>query len=57
MLAAGRLAPKKAFAELLKQIKPKDGLCVGVFPKKNTNEIVEDTTLVKKLSQRSGKKA
>jgi len=57
VLAAGRLAPKKAFAELLKQIKPKDGLCVGVFPKKNTNEIVENTTLISQLSQRRGKKA
>ncbi|MBL7219619.1 MAG: twin-arginine translocation signal domain-containing protein [Phycisphaerae bacterium] len=57
VLAAGRLAPKKAFADLLKQIKPKDGLCVGVFPKKNSGEIVEDTALVKKLSQRSEKKA
>ena len=57
VLAAGRLAPKKAFAELLKQIKPKDGLCVGVFPKKNSGEIVENTTLIRQLSQRRGKKA
>jgi hypothetical protein len=54
VLAAGRLAPKKAFAELLKQIKAKDGLCVGVFPKKNTNEIVEDTALIRQLSNRRG---
>ncbi|MDP6636046.1 MAG: twin-arginine translocation signal domain-containing protein [Phycisphaerae bacterium] len=52
VLAAGRLAPKKAFAELLKQIEPKDGLCVGVFPKKNTKEISENSTLVTQLSQR-----
>ena len=57
VLAAGRLAPKKAFADLLKQIKPKDGLCVGVFPKKNTSEIVENTTLIRQLSRRRGKKA
>jgi len=51
VLAAGRLAPKKAFAELLKQIRPKDGLCVGVFPKKNTKEIEENSTLVTQLSR------
>jgi len=56
VLAAGRLAPKKAFAELLKQIKPKDGLCVGVFPKKNPGEIVENSTLVAELTKRQVKR-
>jgi len=54
VLAAGRMAPKQAFGDLLKKLKPKDGLCVGVFPKKNTNEIAEDTALVKQLTRRSG---
>jgi len=56
VLAAGRLEPKKAFTELLKQIKPKDGLCVGVFPKKNTKEIVENSQLISKLSASKSKR-
>jgi len=51
VLAAGRMDPKKAFPDLLKQLKPKDGLCVGVFPKKNTDEIAVNTALIRKLSQ------
>jgi len=50
VLAAGRVLPKEALPRLLARIRPKDGLCVGVFPKKNRDEIAENAILVKRLS-------
>ena len=52
VLAAGRLKPKEAFAHLLEHVRPKDGLCVGVFPKKS-DEITENATLTAKLSAKT----
>lgn len=60
VLAAGRLAPEEAFNYVIPKLKPKDGLCVGVFSKrgadhvrKNTiDQVREDTTLVEMLSEK-----
>lgn len=49
-LAAGRVAPAKAFPALLKHLQRKDGLCVGVFPKTDTDQIEENVALTQKLS-------
>ncbi len=50
VLGAGRIMPKEALPRLFERIRPKDGLCVGVFPKKNRQEIAENAALVKRLS-------
>jgi len=51
VLAAGRIPPKVAFAHAFKHLRRKDGICVGVFPKDNPDEIVEDAALTKKLTR------
>jgi hypothetical protein len=50
VLGAGRIKPQDTLPVILKRLKPKDGLCVGVFPRKNQAEIVENVTLVAKHS-------
>ena len=50
VLAAGRVAPAEAFPELWTRLKPKDGLCVGVFPKDQPAQVAENSTLVRHLS-------
>jgi len=49
VLAAERIAPKKGFAQMLRHLRPKDGMCVGVFPQKS-DEIIENAALTRKLS-------
>jgi hypothetical protein len=49
VLGAGRILPKDTLPYVFKKLKPKDGICVGVFPKKR-NEIAENTSLTRKLS-------
>ena len=57
VLAAGRLAPKDAFAHMLKHLRPKDGMCVGMFPKDDPDQVAENATLTRKLSlERRAKK-
>jgi hypothetical protein len=46
LLAAGRLKPEEAFAYALKHLAPKDGMCVGVFPKVKADMLAEDAKLV-----------
>ena len=48
VLGAGRFMPKDAFPYVLKHLRRKDGLCVGVFPK-DRNEIAENVRLVRRL--------
>jgi len=50
VLGAGRILPKDTLHYVFKKLKPKDGICVGVFPKKR-NEIAENTSLTRKLSR------
>jgi hypothetical protein len=50
VLGAGRFAPKDALPEVFKRLKPKDGICLGMFPKKK-DEIAENVTLTRRLSE------
>jgi hypothetical protein len=52
VLGAGRFPPGKAFPRVLKNVRRKDGMCVGVFPGKNRNEIRENTALTRELTRR-----
>jgi len=45
-LGAGRFPPKEAFPIVLKSLRPKDGICVGVFPRAK-DEIAENAALVR----------
>ncbi len=49
-LGAGRILPQDAFPYLFKRLKPKDGLCVGMFPKEDPDQVAENVTLTSKLS-------
>jgi len=51
VLGAGRIAPAKALPYVFSRLKRKDGICVGVFPKKNRNEIRENVAITKKCHQ------
>jgi len=51
VLGAGRILPKDTLPYVFKRLKPKDGICLGVFPKKR-DEIAEDSSLTLKLSRR-----
>lgn len=51
VLGAGRILPKDALPCVFKRLKRKDGICVGVFPKDNPNEIVENAALTRKLTR------
>jgi hypothetical protein len=52
VLAAGRIAPAEALPKLWRALGPKDGLCIGMFPKEQPEQIAEDTALVRRLSAR-----
>jgi hypothetical protein len=45
VLGAGRIKPTETLPYVFQRLKPKDGICVGVFPKRNRNEIRENVTL------------
>lgn len=51
VLAAGRIPPQTAFPRLFRRLRPKDGLCVGVFPKDDPDQIAEDVALTCTLSR------
>ena len=50
VLGAGRIMPNDTLPYVFKRLKPKDGICVGVFPRKR-NEIVENSSLTRELSR------
>ena len=50
VLAAGRLDPRKAYTETLAKLRPKDGLCVGMLPMNDPDQIAENAALVAELS-------
>lgn len=52
VLGAGRFPPREAFPRVLRTLRRKDGLCVGVFPAKNTGQIAENVRLVDSLSRK-----
>jgi hypothetical protein len=43
ILAAGRLAPEAGFEFALKNIRPKDGVCVGIFIRDGVDQIRQNT--------------
>jgi len=51
ILAAGRLPAQEAFAFAFRHLRPKDGVCVGIFPKENADMISQDVALTRKLSR------
>ena len=46
-LGAGRILPKDAFPYLFKRLKRKDGICVGMFPKNDPDQIAENASLAR----------
>ena len=50
ILAAGRLPAPEGFSFAFKHLRRKDGVCVGIFPKDDPDQITEDATLTRKLT-------
>ena len=50
VLGAGRVLPKDTLPYLFKRLRPKDGICVGVFPK-TRDELAENASLTRRLSE------
>lgn len=51
VLGAGRIAPTEALPYVFRRLKRKDGICVGVFPRENPNEIRENVTLTTRCTK------
>ena len=56
ILAAGRLDPREAFKEVLENIKPSDGIVVGMFPPDaGSGDIVaENVAMTKEFGAKAG---
>jgi hypothetical protein len=52
VLGAGRFPPRDALPELLRRLKRKDGVCIGMFPR-DEDQIVEDAALVTELTRQA----
>lgn len=52
VLGAGRIKPAKTLPYVFSRLKRKDGICVGVFPKKNRNEIRENVVQTRKATHK-----
>jgi hypothetical protein len=50
VLGAGRIKPVDTLPYVFRRLKRKDGICVGVFPKKNPHEIQENVALTRQHS-------
>ncbi|MCX6997309.1 MAG: twin-arginine translocation signal domain-containing protein [Kiritimatiellaeota bacterium] len=50
ILGAGRVPPRQGFEFAFRNIRPKDGVCVGVFTKDNPDQIKENADLAKECS-------
>jgi hypothetical protein len=50
VLGAGRIKPEETLPYVFTRLKPKDGLCIGVFPKKNRREIHENVLLTRRCA-------
>lgn len=50
VLGAGRVSPKDGFEYVFPHLKAKDGMCVGVFPKDNPNQVREIADQAVRLS-------
>ena len=51
VLGAGRIKPEETLPYVFTRLKSKDGLCIGVFPKKNRREIRENVALTRHCTQ------
>jgi len=49
ILGASRLTPKEGFEFALKSIRPKDGVCVGVWGKEGAGQLKEDAEMMKAI--------
>ncbi len=49
VLGAGRILPRDTLPEVLKRLRRKDGVCIGMFPR-DKDQIAEDCTLVRELT-------
>ncbi len=54
ILGAGRLPAREGFEFAFRTIRPKDGVCVGVFTKDNPRQIEEDAALARRFSAAPG---
>lgn len=50
VLGAGRLRPQDTLPYVFSRLTKKDGICVGVFPKKNRNEIKENVAVMRQCT-------
>jgi hypothetical protein len=50
VLGAGRINPADTLPYVFRRLKRKDGLCLGVFPRKNPKEIEENVSLARKCT-------
>jgi hypothetical protein len=50
-LGAGRIMPSETLPYIFKRLKPKDGVCIGVYPK-TRDELAENASLIQRLSDR-----
>jgi len=50
VLGAGRILPKDTLPYVFKRLKPKDGVCLGMFPR-DRDEVAENSALVGKLTR------
>ena len=48
VLGAGRILPKDTLPYVFQRLKPKDGVCIGVFPRKR-DEPAENASLARQL--------
>lgn len=55
VLGAGRFPPEEAFPYVLKNIRRKDGMCVGVFPAKDPHQITTNARLTNELTRRESR--
>jgi hypothetical protein len=49
VLGAGRILPQDTFPYVFRRLRPKDGICVGVFPR-SKDEVAENAGLTRQLS-------
>lgn len=57
ILGAGRVPPKDGFEFAFRNIRAKDGVCVGIYTKHKPEQIREDADLAKALSAAAGAQA
>ncbi|MBN2477411.1 MAG: twin-arginine translocation signal domain-containing protein [Pirellulales bacterium] len=50
VLGAGRIDPAETLPYVLKRLKRKDGICVGVFPKNNPHQIRQNAALTRQCT-------